>query len=286
MRLGISTRSRQVRSMTNFPNYIFFGSDEFSVTILDELLKADHPPSFIVTTPDETPVKLWAEQNKIPYAQPIDLRSYKLEASTYQLFLVASYGKIIPKEILDLPTHGTLNIHPSLLPAYRGSTPIQTAILDGVSESGVSLMLLDEKMDHGPILEARSYNLEAVTFRAARYDMAKIGAELFLKVAPKWVAGEIKATPQDHSLATYTKKIKKEDGLIDLKDDPKLNYRKFLAYLGWSGSYFFTERNRKKVRVIITAANIENGEFTLHRVKPEGKKEMTWEAFQHGFKFN
>ncbi len=270
--------------MTNFPKFTFFGTDEFSVAVLEELAKADCRPELIITTPGVTPVKLWAEKNGIPYSQPKDLRSDLKGCPRSDLGLVASYGKIIPKEILDLPTHGTLNIHPSLLPKYRGATPIQSAILDGVSESGVTLMLMDEKVDHGPVLQATSYKLQAATFSAARYDMAKIGAELFIDVAPKWVAGEIKAVPQDHSQATYTKKINKEDGLINFNDQPEFNFRKFLAYRGWSGSYFFTERNGKKVRVIVTAANIENGQFTLHRVKPEGKKEMSIEAFNHGTK--
>ncbi len=264
-----------MESMTNFPTFVFFGTDEFSVTVLEELTKADCQPEFVITTIGETPVKLWAEKNGIPY---------KLEASTHQLFLVASYGKIIPKEILSLPLHGTLNIHPSLLPAYRGSTPIQTAILDGLTESGVTLMLMDEKVDHGPMIKASSYQLLGASFLEARKGMGEIGAKLFLDNAPRWVGGEIVATPQDHSRATYTKKINKEDGLIDLKDSPELNYRKFLAYRGWPGSYFFTQRNGKKIRVIVTSAKVENGQFTLHRVKPEGKKEMSWEAFQHGTK--
>ena len=270
--------------MTNFPKFTFFGTDEFSVAVLEELAKADCRPEHIITTPGVTPVKLWAEGNRIPYSQPTDLKSYQLSAISYQLALVASYGKIIPKEILDLPTHGTLNIHPSLLPKYRGATPIQSAILDGLTESGVTLMLMDEKVDHGPILGATSCQLLGASFLEAREKMGKIGAELFLANAQRWVAGEIKAVPQDHSQATYTKKINKEDGLINFEDTPEINYRKFLAYCGWSGSYFFTERNGKKVRVIVTAANIENGQFTLHRVKPEGKKEMSIEAFNHGTK--
>ncbi|MBI2097480.1 MAG: methionyl-tRNA formyltransferase, partial [Candidatus Vogelbacteria bacterium] len=234
-------------------NFVFFGTDEFAVAVLDELLKSHCEPALIVTTPDMktgrgrrlTPpaVKLWAEENKIPFLQPANLRS-DLETSLrsdlgLKLFLVASYGKIIPPTIFNLPKYGTLNIHPSLLPKYRGPTPIQSAILAGEAETGVSLMLVDEKVDHGPILQTKSYNLKAKSFVEARDELAELGAQLFTKILPDWVAGKIKAVPQDHSQATDTKKIRKEDGEINLSQGDTFIpqgaalYRKFLAFNPW-----------------------------------------------------
>ena len=237
---------------SDFPSFVFFGTDEFATAVLKELANAKIFPSDDISKSD--------------------------------LGLVASYGKIIPPTIFNLPKYGTLNIHPSLLPKYRGPTPIQSAILNGDEETGVTLMLLDEQMDHGPTLQTKSYNLKAKSFIEARDDLAKLGAELFLDTAPLWVAGKIKAAPQDHTQATYTKKIKKEAGLINLTNDPILNYQKFRAYYRWPGSYFFIERNRKRVRVIITVAHLADNQFVIDRVKPEGKKDMLYADFQRGFK--
>lgn len=312
----------KIKGMLNFPHFAFFGTDEFAVVVLDTLILAGIRPKLIVTVPDKPqgkylqmtppPVKLWAEKNKISYLQPVSLKRPDLETSLRsgldgaELFLVSSYGKLIPPAIFNLPKYGSLNIHPSLLPKYRGSSPLQTTIIDGVETSGVTITLIDEELDHGPILKARNYNLkarlavgQAKSFTEARDELAKLGAELFIEVAPKWVAGEIKAVPQDHAQATFTKKIKKEDGEINLSQGDTLGdkgvafYRKFLAYQDWPGIYFFTTRNGKQVRVIITAAHLQyqiqyQGQslplFIIDRVKPEGKKDMSYADFQRGFK--
>ena len=156
----------------NKATFAFFGTDEFSVVVLNTLKNLGFVPSFIITTPDQPkgrkmiltppPVKVWAEENKIKIIQPTSLKNideqsrHALDGLNDQglplIFLVASYGKIIPKNILDIPTHGTLNIHPSLLPKYRGASPLETAILSGDTETGVTIIKLDEEMDHGPIL--------------------------------------------------------------------------------------------------------------------------------------
>ena len=289
-----------VKVMFNFPNLVFFGTDEFAVTVLETLAEAKVSPTLIITVPDKPqgkylqltppPVKIWAEKNNIPYCQPSSLQTipYKLQANSYKLFLVASYGKLIPPTIFNWPKFGTLNIHPSLLPKYRGPTPIQSAILDGVTETGVTLMLLDAELDHGSVLQATSYKLQAQNFVEVRDDLACLGAQLFLDTIPLWVTGEIKAIPQDQAQATFTKKIKKKDGEVNLFQGDTLGdkgvalYRKFLAYQDWPGVYFFIERNGKKTRVIITAARIVDNHFVIERVKPEGKKEMSYADFHRG----
>jgi len=137
--------------------FVFFGTDDFSVTVLDELKRADFLPSMIITVHDSrqgrglktlpSPAKLWAQENHIPVSS-----DYSLLTTDYQLFIVASYGKIIPKKILDIPEKGALNVHPSLLPKYRGASPIESQILNNEKEIGVTIMQVTEKMDAGPIV--------------------------------------------------------------------------------------------------------------------------------------
>ncbi|MEK7553002.1 MAG: methionyl-tRNA formyltransferase [Patescibacteria group bacterium] len=279
---------------SQLPAFIFFGTDEFAVTILGELKRLGPVPELIITTPDHRggrdrspapPVKLWAEENKISCRQPSDLKfeTNGLEKINAELFVVASYGQIIPPEIIARPRHGILNVHPSLLPKFRGSTPIQSAILAGAEETGVTIMLLDEQVDHGPILQSESYELVGKNYLEARDSLAKLGAELLFEVIPKWINGEIVAKPQDHAQATFTKKIKKEDGEINLATDPELNYRKFLAYQSWPGIYFFINHAGRKIRVLVTDAKLENGRFLVTRVKPEGRNDMSWNDFERGF---
>lgn len=286
-------------------DFVFFGTDEFSVATLAELKKLEVLPTLIITAPDKPrgrkllltppPVKLWAEENKIPYRQPKNLRSANIrsdlkEISRSGLGLVAAYGQIIPPSIFNLPKYGTLNIHPSLLPKYRGPTPIQNAILAGEKETGVTIMLIDEQIDHGPTLKAKSLKLKDKNYIEIRDELAREGARLFVKLLPDWLAGKIVPQPQNHQSATYTKKFKKEDGEINLSQDDTLGdkgvvlYRKFLAYQPWPGIYFITKRNSQDQRVIITAARLEHNRFIIDRVKPEGKNEMSWPDFQRGFK--
>ena len=207
-------------------NIAFFGSDEFSIKVLEELEKVNIIPNLIVTVPDKpkrrklilTPplTKVWAEKKNIKVIQPEKL-TVDVFKENYDLFLVASYGLIIPKPILELPKYKSLNVHPSLLPLLRGASPIETAILNDMKETGVTIIKMDEKMDHGPILDQ-----ELVTFNEwpkkelVRDKLATIGGQLLGRVIPMWVNNEIEEQEQDHDLATFTKKIKKEDGLLNL----------------------------------------------------------------------
>ncbi|MCC6290985.1 methionyl-tRNA formyltransferase [Candidatus Nomurabacteria bacterium] len=262
--------------------FAFFGTDEFAVAILENLKSRKLPPSVIVTMPDKprgrklfltpTPVKTWAEKNKIPFTTDNP-------QGNFDLFVVASYGKIIKKEVLGLPRFGALNIHPSLLPKYRGPSPIQTAILNDDEETGVSIMLLDEEMDHGPILSQKMITAKGKSYTELRGELATLGAEMLAEVMPRWIAGEIKTEPQIHSEATFTKKIEKSDGEINLNDDPESNFQKFRAYSPWPSIYFFDSKNR---RIKITDATLENGIFIIRKVVPEGKAEMLWDDWKRG----
>ena len=239
-------------------SFVFFGTDDFSVAVLEELKKAGFIPALIVTAPDRPkgrglvltppPVKLWALRHGIPILQPETLDSaFNLQLTTdnLQLGVVTSYGIIISKQILDIPRRGMLNVHPSLLPKYRGATPLESQILAGEKEMGVTIMLMDEGVDHGPIVAQRTLPLSVIPAKAGiqvptaselRKKLSEEGGKLLAEVMLKWVAGEIKAIPQDHSKATYTKKFTKADGEINLSDDPYRNFLKIQAFEGSIGT--------------------------------------------------
>jgi methionyl-tRNA formyltransferase len=202
-----------------------------------------------------------------------------------EVFIIASYGKIIPQSVINLPPKKTLNIHPSLLPKYRGPSPMPSAMLDDAKETGVSIMRLDEQMDHGPIVaEEKVFVNEWPTYEDFEEMMARKGAQLLAKILPEWVTDKIKEIPQDHSRATYTKKITKEDALINLEADPYLNFRKIQAYHEWPQAFFFVKKNGKDIRVKITSASFKEGKLIIEKVIPEGSKEMGYEDFGRGYK--
>jgi len=293
-------------------NFAFFGTDEFSVKVLETLKDKGLTPSLVVTVPDRpqgrkmvmTPplAKTWAEKNKIKVIQPASLKNldentiYNIRYTTYDKIydfsLVASYGKIIPQEILDLPTHGTLNIHPSLLPKYRGPSPLETAILNGDEETGVAIMKLDAEIDHGQILAKEKIKLEdKYNFEQLRDQLAVLGAELFAQVLPDYLTGKLELTEQDHNQATYTKKFTKEDGFLDQQSSALNNYRKILALNPWPGTYLDYPGPKGKIRLIIKQAHLEEDNLpagkaglVYDRVVPEGRKEMDWQSFLNGLK--
>lgn len=275
-------------------NFAFFGSSRFSVIVLDELEKAGFVPSLIITTPDKprgrkmqvtpTPVKTWAQARNITAIESLNEKEIIGETRGAEVFVVASFGKIIPSVIIDIPPRKTLNIHPSLLPKYRGASPLQSAMLDDARQTGISIMRIDEKMDHGPIVAQR----EIVMGKWPAYEdfeslMATNGAELLASILPDWVAGKIPEKEQDHSSATYTKKIKKEDGLIDLNDDQYLNFRKIQAYHEWPQAYFMIDHRGKKLRVKIASASFTDGKLIFEKVIPEDGKEISYRDFTSGY---
>lgn len=290
--------------------WAFFGTSAFSVHVLNALLNEGLRPALIVTTPDAPsgrglaltppPTKVWAIEHSIPVFQP-----EKLDAATkaqlielagethWKLFLVASYGKIIPADIFNIPTRKTLNIHPSLLPKWRGSSPIQSAMLAHEAETGVTIMQIDEKMDHGPLLVKEEFGIPVPLpdYDTIEAELAAIGAHLFAGILPKWMEGSLKVIPQDEEKVILSKKITKEDGKIDedltklATISPERQYELFVtiqALKGWPNTYFFTERKGKKIRVVITEAEWDKT-LTIKKVIPEGKKEMAYEDFLKGF---
>jgi methionyl-tRNA formyltransferase len=238
-----------------------------------------------------SPVKEWALRRDIPVIEPETLSDVPPELKDFDVYIVAAYGKIIPKALLDIPRYGTLNVHPSLLPKYRGPSPIEQQILDDVREVGVSVILLDEETDHGPVLAQKAIALDELRGRAElEHLLWEEGGALLASILPTWVLessgrhdGEYPDTlvpePQKHAEATFTPRVSKEDGFIDLAGGARKNYLKYLAYEGWPGTYFFSEKDGEKIRVKIASAELVDGTFTPLRVIPEGKREMAYADF-------
>ncbi len=273
--------------MEKNPKFVFLGTGDFAVKILDILCQNNFIPELIVTTPDKPkdrkmlltppPVKIWAEKNNIK-----TIADYSLLTIDYSLFIIADYGKIIPKEILDIPKHGTLNIHPSLLPKFRGPSPIQSFILSKKEETGVTIILLNEEMDHGPIIASEKLKVknEKLYYKELEEKLAELGGELLIGILPDWLAGKIKPQEQNHKEATYTKKIRKNDGLINLDEPAESIERKIRALTPWPGVYTFINEKR----LLILEAEIKDNKLKIIKIKPEGKNEMDFQDFLRGNK--
>ncbi len=252
---------------------VFFGSSTFSKYVLEELVAGGFNPVLNITSARD------------------DLPMEKLRELNADLFVVASFGKILPQELIDMPKFKTLNVHPSLLPTLRGPAPIQGTIL-GLRvkgalppSPGVTIIRMDEKMDHGPILAQDKTEIVPWPdhYAIVEEKLGKAGGKLLSKIIPLWVNGELEEAEQDHSAATFIKMIKKEDGLIDLTAPAEENLRKVLAYSNWPGAHFyFKKKNGEDVRVVIKNAKIIEGQFVPTIVIPAGKREMIWEDFLRG----
>ncbi len=279
--------------MPKLLNIAFFGTPDLVIPILDELEKSGLTPKVIVTGLDvpkgrrlqiEKPApKAWAEARGIPVLQPAKIDAAFLEEFQkygVDLGVVVAYGKILPQALLDLPKLGMINVHYSLLPKYRGATPVESAILAGETETGVAIQKMVLKLDAGDVIEEAKVAIgEKETAPELRARLNGIAKNLLIEVVQKIANGTAKFRKQDDSQATRCGKIKKEDGEIDPSGDAILNWRKFRAYAGWPGTYFFGEKNNKKIRVIVKDADFKDGIFIIKKVVPEGKKEMPYADF-------
>jgi methionyl-tRNA formyltransferase len=236
---------------------IYMGTPQFAVPALEALVRGAQPGAVlasgyeiaaVVTRPDKpsgrkqeivyAPVKQAALAHGLPVWQPGSFKKAEnqqaLAAYQADLLLVAAFGQILPQAVLDLPRYGTLNIHASLLPKYRGSSPISEAILQGESEAGVTIMLLDAGIDTGPMLLKRAIPLaEDETTASLTPKLAELGAATLLEVLPLWIGGQLVPQPQDHTLASHTRMIQKEDGRVDWSRPAELLAREVRAYIPW-----------------------------------------------------
>src|SRR3989338_4512182 len=305
-------------------NFVFWGTPDVASETLEILKSAGFLPSLVVTSPDARsgrkmlltppPVKIWAEKNNIPCIQPEKLGELETIFTTssqageprkaifqqknmresknglqFDLFIVVAYGKIIPEEIIKMPKLASINIHYSLLPRYRGASPVESAILNGDTETGVAIQNMEYKLDSGSIIALEKVPIERnETAPDLRKRLIRIGGELLVKILPDFIEGKIKPIPQDESLASVCKKIKKEDGLVDLeKESPSVLYNKFRAYVNWPRIFFFHPPTGGGKRIIITDADLIDNpldkargkQFIIKKVLPEGKKEISYEEF-------
>lgn len=278
--------------------FVFFGTPDIAVSVLDELEEAGYLPVCVVTNPDTpqgrslrltpTPVAVWANTRNISILKPTTLRDTNfvdtLTATHAPLFIVAAYGKMIPQTVLDIPKHGVLNVHPSLLPKLRGASPIRSAILHNILPTGVTIMQMTLGMDEGPIIAQEVVDIPKESWPMHGSDLdqllAKRGGALLAKTIEPWITGMCTPTPQNNTEATYCGKITKEMGLLNLLDDPFENLCKIRAFQGWPGTYYFHTTPQRHIRVKIIDAHISpTGTLEITRVIPEGKKETTYENF-------
>lgn len=275
------------------PLFAFFGTPKFAVAVLNALEANGQVPALIISAPDRhqgrgmqltpSPAKEWALARGIDVLTPATLKdeafAAELANTEWEVFVVAAYAKLIPKNILDIPKHGSLNVHPSLLPKLRGPSPALTAILEDERASGVSIMQMNEKMDAGPVVAQAKVELEeeAWPMRGSEFEelLATEGGNLLAEVLPFYTKGEITPEPQDESKATFTKKFADSDALIDLTADARKNYLKIKAFDKGPRAYLLVNGKR----VIIKDAEFKDGGLTITRVIPEGKKEMPYEDF-------
>lgn len=279
--------------------FIYFGTPSFSARFLEKLLEHDIVPEAVVCNPDRPvgrkkiitspPVKtlirgegraVSSEGIKLFQPEKLDVEFIEtIKSLAPDFFVVFAYNKIFRKNILEIPRLGTIGVHPSFLPKYRGPSPFQTALLDGEKETGVTLYLLDEGVDAGPIL-AKSNAIQIKpndTFNSLAQKLADASAELLIKTLPRFIEGTIKPQPQDESLATFTKKFKTEDGFIPFEDldaaergDAEKSAaidRKIRALNPDPGAW--TMRDNKRIKLL--EAEIQNGLLRLIKAQKEGE---------------
>lgn len=250
---------------------IFFGSDSFVIPILQALEDNFEVPA-VVTASDSAVANYF--KGAIFTSGKLD-DNFQLQISNFKpdLFAVASYGKIIPKSILNMAKFGSLNVHPSLLPRWRGPSPVPTAILAGDKITGVTIIKMDEKVDHGPIVATKEISLtgrENLLFLINK--LFQLGADLLVEIIPDYIAGKMKPVPQSHAQATYCARLTRDSGYFDINNPPapKQLDRMIRAYYPWPG--IWTKWNNKIVKFL-----------PGNMLQMEGKKAISKKDFLNGY---
>ena len=293
---------------------VFLGSPPFALPSL-KALAAVHSVVTLVSQPDRPAgrgrehtapaTKIFAPEADIPVFQPERLRDLdaiaRIEALEPDMLVVAAYGQILPQALLDIPKSGSLNVHASLLPRWRGAAPIQAAIRHGDERTGVTIMQMDAGLDTGPILSQQSIKIAAdETGGSLTERLSQIGANLLVETIPQLLSGEIAPEPQDNALATHAPMLKKSDGELDLEATAEQLARQIRAFDPWPGSFIMWGDRRLvvkrahtallngtatgKVTVVdnVPAVTTREGVLVLDVIQPAGKREMSGEAFVRG----
>jgi len=286
--------------------FVFFGSGPLAESALYSLYQNNLVPSLVITSPNKKSgrnlelhkniISVWCESKNIKYWQPetlknLDINSSPLGKENFDVGVVVSYPKILKKEILDLPKNGCLNIHPSLLPKYRGPSPIQSALLNGDDKIGISIMKLDEEVDHGPILIQTDMDLEIedVNEKVER-KAGRFGGEMLAQILNHYLDGSLKLIDQDHSQATHTRKFSKAEGEIKLEDNAETVQNKFKALLPHISIFFFINHKDREIRIKVNEIELDKNlaknkqvKEIIKKVTPEGKSEMNFSDFEKGY---
>ncbi len=289
---------------------VFYGTSLFSLPSL-EALALDPTLSVVgvVTQPDRPagrqgtltapPVKVTAERLGLPVFQFEQVKSDEayevLKTLQADVAVVASFGQIISQRVLDLYPQGVLNVHPSLLPAYRGAVPMNAAIRDGLKETGITIMLMDALMDHGPILaQLKTDIFPTDTTETLSERLSKTSADVLVQTLHAFLEGSVTPQEQNHAAATFVKLLSREDGKIDLSTSAIEIERLVRAYTPWPGTSVDYKGKRLKVLKAHTSSEPKPTEFVLtcgdgsllvlDEVQPEGKKPMSGEAFLRGIR--
>jgi len=304
------------------PKIIFFGSDNYSVLVLNQICNDKRFKVVGISTHlSPSPVKDYAKilfEIKFTVTKKFDQKFQKLmQEMKPDVGVLASYGKILPKAVLKIPKYGILNIHPSLLPKYRGPSPVQMAILNGEKETGVTIFKMDEKVDHGPILSQFIEEIKPNDTAQSLYErLFETGAKVLLTILPAYLKSQIELREQDHKKATYTKKLTRDDGKIDWKKPDSFNQRFIRAMYPWPGAWCWIKIPNRKLshrkhreeqkaqklsvpskkfgslsdqkaysvkRLKILRAHLEAGKLIFDQVQLEGKKPVTFKQFQEGY---
>jgi len=290
---------------------LFFGTHDFGAAILKALIESGRVlVKEVITQPDRPvgrtqelqapPVKMLAQSYDIAVSQYKSLASYTPTTQDVPLAIATQYGALIPKHILDAFPFGILNVHPSLLPQYRGASPIQSALLHGDTKTGVTIMKLDEGMDTGPIFAQKTLSIAPDdTYATLEPKLAALGAELLLETILAYLSGAIAPQPQDDARATHCTKIKREDGRIDWSHSAQEIYNQFRAYTPWPGIWTTWNGTRLKLldvhpkkktippgeaRIVHDTLQIGcgSGSFQVDRLQKEGKKPVSVEELLLG----
>jgi methionyl-tRNA formyltransferase len=274
-------------------DFIYFSTGFFGEAVLRNLLQKNFIPKYIVTSPDKPigrhqiieagPIKKIAIENNIPYFQPDKLKTnetlekFKEIIDENTLCIVADYGKILPQVLLDLKTIDFINIHPSILPLFRGPAPLQNTILENKKDTGVSIIQMDEQMDHGPIVTQKEFSIDENIWPCSTKELsdilAKVAADLLIETLRKYETGKIIYIEQNHKLATYTKIIQKSDAeIFPDKDSLDEIYTKYQAYKLWPEIYYIN-KNGKRVKIK------KMSKEKIERIVVEGKAESDFVWF-------
>lgn len=270
--------------------FVFFGTPDVASDTLTFLVRKNLVPSLVVTNPDAkigrrqeitpSPVKVLAQQHGIPVITPDQLDNETLNRiGSYDadLAIVVAYGKILPEALITSFPKGVLNIHYSLLPKYRGASPVEFTFLNNDTIAGVTIQKMVYELDAGDIVAQSTLSIgEDDTTATLRARLIQEGSELLARILPDFLSGQVSPTPQNHQLASFTRKLKKSDGEILPTDTDQEKWNKYRAYFVWPGTYFFDSLGK---RIKITKAHMStDGRFVIERVIPEGKKEIDFKS--------